>query len=178
MIDYDRFDTVIRRRGSQTIASMPQLGLYGSGADVSSALAELEARKKELNDDLAAGVVDASQVVIAPPAARVEGRSARKELGVFTLKIGIVLFLLISSGVLVADLAATKAKSLKIGGSEFWGKIEQELSRAASSSSGLPEEKKAKLLSDMRAVANKWRPFVREAVEIFSLEKNAGDKAP
>lgn len=178
MIDFDRFDTVIRRRGRQIIASMPQLGLYGSGPDTVSALAALEERKKELKDDLAAGVIDLSDVVIVPPARRVEGRSARKELSVFTLKIGIVLFLLISSGVLVAGLAEPKIKSLKVGGPEFWGKVERELERAGSSSSGLSEEKKTKLLADLRAVADKWRPFAREVVEIFSLEKSAGEKAP
>jgi len=47
-----------------------------------------------------------------------------------------------------------------IGGPRFWGKVEQELDRAADPASDLPPDKKQKLVNDVRVITARWRPFV------------------
>jgi hypothetical protein len=46
------------------------------------------------------------------------------------------------------------------GGKQFWEKIEQQLDRAADTSSDLPPEKKQKLINDVRVIVARWRPFI------------------
>lgn len=46
----------------------------------------------------------------------------------------------------------------KIGGSQFWSKVEKGLDDAAAAK--LPPEKKQKLLNDVRVIVARYRPFV------------------
>jgi hypothetical protein len=50
-----------------------------------------------------------------------------------------------------------------LGGREFWAKIEDGLDRAADPDTDLPAEKKQKLLSDVRVIVARWRPFIDAA---------------
>lgn len=55
-------------------------------------------------------------------------------------------------------------KQTSIGGAQFWGKIEQELARAADPKSDLPPEQKQRLINQFRAIVVRWRPFVDAVV--------------
>jgi hypothetical protein len=58
-------------------------------------------------------------------------------------------------------------KSIKIGGSEFWTQMEDELDRMARPGSDLSEAKKQKVLADIHAITAKWRPFVAEIQSVL-----------
>lgn len=183
MTDLESFDIIIRQRGTQTFANIPQLGLYGKGHDIPSALAALEKSKNELREALASGLVDASAIV---KPAKISAAANRRSLGMFTLKSAIVIALLFSAGVVATEVAAKRIESLittaqpymKIGGSRFWSKVEQDLERAAQSSSDMAEEKKKKLLTNIHVLVERWRPFVSEATQLFAPVQKADNKSP
>jgi hypothetical protein len=50
-----------------------------------------------------------------------------------------------------------------IGGRQFWTKLEGELGNLADPRMDIPPEKKAKILSQIRAISDRWRPFLAEA---------------
>lgn len=65
---------------------------------------------------------------------------------------------------------------------KFWRGIAQQLDKQAASHD-LQPAKKQRLLSDIRVLADRWRPFVREASRLFvapdtaSQQSTAGDAA-
>jgi hypothetical protein len=180
MARLDEFDIIVRRKDTSTIAIVPQLGLYAKGADIVSALELLEQRKKILREDLEAGVIDEADLIAEPVG--VQSRATRSgTIGQFTIKAVILIALLILTGWVASEVVSTKIgdvidksrfalQETKIGGAQFWTKVESDLERAASPSSDLSEEKKRKLLSSIRAIVDRWRPFVTEATLIFSPE--------
>lgn len=177
MTRIDEFEIVIRRDGGTFVAAVPQLGLFARGADAAAAVGTLEARKKRLAADMeAAGGIAAFPQL--PPSATSE-RGNIGVLGLFAAKVAIFLLLfcaaVVGSGAVVANKihgAVVSAMGTdSVGGSKFWSKVEQELDRAADPSHDLPEEKKQKLLSNLRIVVNRWRPFVAEIAPLFSDPK-------
>ena len=62
---------------------------------------------------------------------------------------------------------------LRIGGPQFWTKIERELDRAADPSSDLPPERKQKLINDVRMIVARWRPFIDAAQNGIQKPPNA-----
>lgn len=182
MPSLDEFDIVIRRKSANTIAALPQLGLYAKGADLNSALEVLEQKKKLLLEDLASGAVDPDLIrslgKTPPPASHPEN------LGPFALKAGILITLITFAVMVAAEFAAAKLETVMdkgrvvvassvqefTGGSgrKFWTGVEQALERAADPASDIPEEKKEKILSNIRTVAARWRPFVSEAISVVA----------
>jgi hypothetical protein len=171
----DELDVVIRRKNGKVIAGFPQLGLFAKADDVNAALAALDAKKKAFVADLEeAGELDTLEIEDRPaPTRRIAMIRPAGDLGQFALKAGIVVCCVVAafviSGVLMAskversiENAVNSVKSVKIGGSQFWTRMEDELDRMARPGSDLPEAKKQKLLADIRAIAAKWRPFVVE----------------
>lgn len=69
------------------------------------------------------------------------------------------------------DNLRTQLAGKTVGGSQFWGHVEQELDRAANPSTDLPPQTKQKLISDLRAIVARWRPFI-DAVQT-ELQKPA-----
>jgi hypothetical protein len=65
----------------------------------------------------------------------------------------------------------------KIGGSQFWAKVENEIDRAANSSSGMAPERQQKLLSNIRAIVTRVRPFVAEVAPLFSQDGQGTDRS-
>jgi hypothetical protein len=78
----------------------------------------------------------------------------------------------------VIDKARFALQETKVGGAQFWTKVESDLERAASPSSDLSEEKKRKLLLSVRAIVDRWRPFVTEALLIFFPEPKDRRESP
>ena len=171
----DAFDIVVRHKNGAVTASIPQLGLYAKAEDVAAALASLEVKKKAFLADLEeAGELDALTEDTRAPVSRhgtmmVTGSS----LGQFAIKTCIVATIFVASfavgGVVIAstiqssvERTVNKIKSVKIGGGQFWRKLEAEVDRMARLGNDIPEEKKQKLLADIRTIVGRAKPFVAE----------------
>ncbi len=181
----DELDVVIRHKGGKVIAGIPQIGLYAKGDDVNVALAALDARKKAFVTDLEeAGELDMLEIEDRPaPTRRVATITPAGGLGQFALKTGIVVCCVVAAFVFSAVLIASKVeqsiertvnnvKSIKIGGPQFWTRMEDELDRMARPGNDLPEAKKQKLLADIHAITAKWRPFVAEIQSVLTDPNN------
>src|SRR6516165_9352184 len=157
MNQLDKFEISIRRKDDRTIAAVPQLGLYATASDIHGALDALERKKAALLKDLVA-------------AATSQG------LAQFALKVGIVVVLVAAAIVITSNLIATKLESTrlawqttlqdysKIGGAQFWSKVEKSLDQLADPKSEMPEEKRQKILSNIRVLRDRWWPFIAEAM--------------
>jgi hypothetical protein len=82
----------------------------------------------------------------------------------FAVKTCIVAIVISACTIFVADWVIGSlqdaVREMRIGGRQFWSKIENELHQAAAASSDLPPEKKQRLLNDVRIIVARWRPFV------------------
>jgi hypothetical protein len=186
MSQLDELDVVIRRKGGKVIAGIPSIGLYAPADTVAAALDALEARKITYQSDLVeagfTGDMDIPNRASAVPVAR----SASGDLRSFALKFGIAIGLITAAVILVGGLLASKIDdtidrtvfavrtqlapiaNAKIGGSQFWAKVENEIDRAANSNNAMAPEKQQKLLSNIRAIVTRVRPFVAEVAPLFS----------
>jgi hypothetical protein len=174
MNQLDQFEISIRRRNDKITAAVPQLGLYATASDIHGALDALERKKAALLEDLtAAGEVEnLPAAAVADPVAPAPSQG----LAQFALKVGIVVALIAIAIVITANLVATKIETArlawqatiqehtKIGGAQFWSKVEKSLDQLADPKSEMPEEKRQKILSNIRVLRDRWWPFIAEAV--------------
>jgi hypothetical protein len=188
MSQLDELDVVIRRRGGKVVAGIPSVGLYASADTVAAALDALEARKAAYQSDLEEAGFTAdtdipNRAMVAP---RPTARLAPGDLRSFALKSLIAIGLVTAAIVLVGGLLVSKVDdtiartvysvqaqlgplaNAKIGGSQFWAKVENEIERVANPTNGLAAEKQQKLLSNIRAIVTRVRPFVAEVAPLFS----------
>src|SRR6516165_8698583 len=170
----DKFEISVRRKDDKITAAVPQLGLYATATDIHGALDALERKKAALLDDLtAAGEVEKlSAAAVADPVAPATSQG----LAQFALKVGIVVVLVAAAIVITSNLIATKLESTrlawqatlqdysKIGGAQFWSKVEKGLDQLADPKSEMPEEKRQKILSNIRVLRDRWWPFIAEAM--------------
>jgi hypothetical protein len=181
MSPLDKFEISIRQKDDKITAAVPQLGLYSTASDIHGALDALERKKAALLQDLtAAGEVEnLSAVAVAEPAVPV----ASHGLAQFALKVGIIVTLVAIVIVVTTNLVATKIESTraawqttiqehsKIGGAQFWSKIEKGLDQLADPKSEMPEDKRQKILSDIRAIRDRWWPFIAAALPADAKSK-------
>jgi hypothetical protein len=171
----DELDIVIRHKSGKVTAGIPQLGLYATADDVHAAITSLEHKRAAFLADLSeAGGLDDLEVrhynVGSPP------QRQRSELGQFTLKaliiIGLIAGAFMLSGAwierIVANTEAKMQQYTKVGGAQFWTKVEGELERAADPAHDMPQEKKRKLLSQIHVLVERWRPFMAEIAPLFA----------
>src|SRR5882724_9736170 len=173
----DEFDIVVRRKNARVIAGVPSLGVYATADSTAAALEALEVKKRAYEADLEeAGlteIIESSDNAPRPATAR----PPAGQLRVFALKVVIAVGIItaavvIGTGILVARVEASIDRTVysvrtqigpmangKIGGSQFWAKIESELERAASSDKDLTPEKQEKLLANIRSIVARVRPF-------------------
>jgi hypothetical protein len=78
----------------------------------------------------------------------------------------------------IAQLRATIEASSKIGGRQFWTKLEQELERQADPALDLSPEKKRKILAQIKTLSDRWRPFILEAASAVSCDVKEPAKSP
>jgi hypothetical protein len=175
--DLNQCDIVLRHRKDCVVAAIPQFGLFAQADTVQGALDALAVKRAVLQADL-----DAFEELSARDAA-----SARefvpfpwRDIRVFAAKAAIVFFLLIGAATYLAIRTQqivdstwykveTNIQRVALNsGRTFWSNVERELDRAADPTSDLPDEKKQKLLSDIRRIADRWRPFVTEVSGILS----------
>ena len=175
----DELDIVIRHKGGKVIAGIPQLSLYAKADDVHSAITALEQKRTAYFGDLAeSGALDDLEV----RAYAVSRASPRGDggLGQFTLTALIIIGLIAGAFILSAALLAPRIERIventeakmqqytKVGGAQFWEKLERELGRAADPAYEIPPEKKKKLLSQIHVLVERWRPFVAEVAPLFA----------
>jgi hypothetical protein len=177
----DKFEISIRRKDDKIIAAAPQLGLYATATDIHGAIDALERKKAALLEDLtAAGEIEhLFPVAAADPVAP----AASQGLAQFTLKVGIVVVLVAIAIVISTNLIATKLETTrvawqatlqdygKIGGAQFWSKVEKSLDDLANPKSEMPEDKRRKILSNIRAIRDRWWPFIAEAMAADAKSK-------
>jgi len=170
----DKFEISIRRKSDKITAAVPQLGLYATTTDIHGALDALERKKAALLEDLtAAGELEnLSPVAFANPVTSVTSHGLAR----FTLKVGIVVVLIAIAIVVTTNLLATKIETTraawqttlqehsKIGGAQFWSKVEKGLDDLANPKSEMPEDKRQKILADIRAIRDRWWPFIAAAM--------------
>ena len=162
-------------------AAVPQLGLYATASDSHSALDALERKKAALLEDLTAAgeMANLSGVAAADPVSLGPSYGLTR----FVLKVGIVVALVVIAIVITTnliadkiDLVATKIENTrlawqaslqeytKIGGAQFWLKVEKGLDQLADPKSEMPEEKRQKILANIRTIRERWWPFIAEAL--------------
>jgi hypothetical protein len=182
----DEFDVIIRRKNGRVIASIPPLGLYATADDTVAALDKLDVKKRTYEADLEeAGL---SEIIAASDNTTGASAAASKagSLRTVALKSGIIIgmitaALIIGGGILASRIDATIDRAIysvktqlgplangKIGGSQFWSKIESELQRAAAADNNLAPEKQERLLASIRAIVARVRPFASEIAPLFS----------
>src|SRR5262245_15790169 len=175
----DKFEISIRRKDDKITAAVPQLGLYATATDVYGALDALERKKAALLEDLtAAGEVENLSAVATDRVA-----PATSGLAQFTLKVGVFVVLVAIAIVVTTNLVATKIETTrqawqttlqdytKIGGAQFWSKVEKGLDQLADPKTEMPEDKRQKILSDIRAIRDRWWPFIAAAVPADAKSK-------
>jgi len=166
----DKLDIVIRHAGSKVVAGIPQIALYATAETVADALQILERKKNETKNDIAAaGIVD-------PVSVAAGAGLAAESIGRFAIKAGIVavmmLFVLAVSGALLANRIESVGRGI-VGadlsdGRQVWVNLENNLEKLALPANDMPEERKQKLLSNIRVVVNRLRPFVAEIAPLFT----------
>ena len=136
----EKLDIVIRHKNGKVIAGIPQLSLYAKADDIHSAITALEQKRTAYFGDLAeSGALDELEVrEYAVPHASPRGHGG---LGQFTLKALIIIGLIAGAFVLSAALLAPRIERIventeakmqqytKVGGAQFWEKLERELGR-------------------------------------------------
>ena len=103
-------------------------------------------------------------------------------IGLFLIKTVIVSAAIVLSAWILLDvldgfatrrmqqLEQTLRTATSLGGRQFWTKLEGELDKLADGRTDIPPEKKAKILSQIKAVSDRWRPFLTEAAAIVEGE--------
>jgi hypothetical protein len=158
MASIEELDTVIRRKGEKIVASIPQLGLVATGPDAQAAFLALEQKKRLLLADMkAAGVADDFEIASRSRSSRMQGQGLRwGRVWEFVVKLAIVIVVVAAAGLVSARIIKEQSR---IGGMQFWTKVEAAVARAADPAEDLPEAKKKKLLSDLRVIVDRWKPF-------------------
>ncbi len=79
-----------------------------------------------------------------------------------------------------AQLKQNISAATKIGGHDFWARISAELKKQAEPDKDLSAADKQEILADLRIIADRWRPFILEAVAAVTGEAThpAGSNSP
>jgi phage-related tail protein len=172
MTNLDKLDIVIRHAGGKVIAGIPQIALYATAESAAAALDGLERKKNALKDDIAAaGIAD-----VLPDVAGASTATSADGVGRFAIKSAIVavmiLLVLAVSGALLVNRIEAAGRAIAgtdlRGGRQFWTNLEQSLERMAEPSNEMSEERRQKILSNIRVVVNRYRPFAAEIALLFS----------
>ena len=181
MASIDELDMVIRRKREKVIASIPQLGLVATASEPQAALSALETKKNLLLEDMkAAGVADDFEIRSWSRGAPVGGQPLGwGRILEFLVKFAIVLVVLGGIGFASASVLAARIKEqTRVGGAQFWAKLEADLARVADPAHGMPEEKKKRILSDVRRVVAEWKPFAAELAPFFLALRGEAPQNP
>jgi hypothetical protein len=105
-------------------------------------------------------------------------------IGQFALKTAIVSVAIVLSVWVVLDvldgfatrrmqqLESTIRTATAVGGRQFWTRLEDELDKMADPRTDISPEKKRKILSQIKVISDRWRPFLSEVAS--SITGDAG----
>ena len=176
----DKFDIIIRCREDKVTASVPQLSLYATATDIPGALNVLEQKKAALRNDLdSAGMPDDLSAPATPLTVAEYGAPGTSQvLWQFVLKLTIFFAVAAVAIVIMTDLIARKLENLATtaettrlawqatlkgySGAQFWANIEKNLDQLAKSD--ISEDKREKILSDIRVIRDRWWPIIAETI--------------
>jgi hypothetical protein len=174
----NEFDIVIRHKGGKVTAGIPQLAIYATADDVHAAITALEQKRTAFFGDLAeAG--ELADVDVRPYSVGRLQSQTESGIGEFVVKAVIVIGLIVATVVLsaalllpqveraVVDIQARMLQVTKVGGPEFWTKVERELERAAEPTGDLDDSRRKKILSQLHVIVERWRPFIAEIGPLF-----------
>jgi len=168
----DKLDIVIRHADGKVVAGVPQIALYATGSSVAAALENLERKKTVLKEDIAAaGVLDPLPSAVGAPAMSVTDGVGRFALKSAIVAVMVLLVLGLAGALLAKRIEATARGVVSAdlrGGRQVWINLENSLERMADPSNEMSEERKQKLLSNIRVVVNRLRPFVAEFAPLFA----------
>ncbi len=192
--DFEHLDIVVRRKNGHCLASMPQINLFAAGESLPAALESLEKKKNDLVAELrTAQCLD--DFKIAPPdpyfyAPRREAMSVRRSALAFIGKTLVVVTALVIGGFFFTRYATKNVDQLlshqsvemrekfaSVGGAKFWANLEKQIANAADPKNDLPPAKKEAMLAQIRVLADRYRPFVREVALLF-YEPTEAPKSP
>jgi hypothetical protein len=103
-------------------------------------------------------------------------------IGLFLIKTVIVSAAIVLSTWILLDVldgfATRRMQQLEqtIRTATFWTKLEGELDKLADGRTDIPPEKKAKILSQVKAISDRWRPFLQEAAAAIEGDANKPPK--
>ena len=167
-------EIVLRGRDGEFVAGIPQLDLYVRADSPQKALDLLEEKKASL----ASGSADFGEfddLRTQPPLLSVVSR--RDEYATFAVKCAIAVgmstaAMLAFVGIIAVAISPALKKLKPAGSREILAAIEERLHRAAQPSEGFTEERKQKVLADVKLVAEKWGPFINDLLAILEKQKN------
>jgi hypothetical protein len=182
--DFEHLDIVVRSKNGHYLASMPQINVVAASDSLSAALEKLEKKKQELVAELtSADCLGEFKVAPSDPylyTARGQAASIRRSALGFIGKVAVVTAAIVIGGFFLSRLVSHNVDRLlshqsvelrerlaSVGGAKFWTNLETQIARAADPKNDLPPDKKAALLSQIRVLAERYRPFVREVSLLF-----------
>lgn len=168
------YEIELRGRDGEFVAGIPQLDLYVRAESAQKALELLEEKKASV----ASGADDFGEFDDLrtqpdyPSAAR-----RRSEYATFAVKCAIAIgmstaAMLLLFGIISAAISPTLKKLKPLGSREILAGLEERLHRAAQPSESFTEERKQKILADVKIVAEKWGPFINDLLAILEKQKN------
>jgi len=183
MRSWDSFDIIIRRKGAHFFAGVPEIGLYARGDDQNAALAALEKRKREIENELGA---DFEPFAIVAPT-KAQQHSESWAIGRFALKLLLVICLVGGSSIYVARIVAAKIEQASTqlrtvtSTPQMGAVIRRQIEKSADAARSVSDAEKQKLADDVRAIAERWKPVINEIVSVLlttsSCRANACEKS-
>jgi hypothetical protein len=170
MRELEDLDVILRRKDGMFMAIIPSLYLYATGETEAAALAAIGEKRRQIRqgwpDDREFQDLRGS---FAPNGEARRGQSG--SLGQFSLKCAIaalvgtlaVMLLLL----LIGFVAESRLRHARPSAQQIALVVETLISRAADPDSDLSEQRKQRILADMRTIADKWRPFLNELSDIL-----------
>ena len=167
----DKFDIVIRRQGGKVVAGIPQLYLFAKGEDIPAALNELENKRRYIESSLVEGDLDTidAATTVAASSLPAQAGGLRKFAAKAAILVGSIAFAVVAIGIVFLIQIENRLEKIgALGGGAFWAKAENELARLADPKNDLTPARKERLLAYIRAIGDRWRPFVIEIGHIFN----------
>jgi hypothetical protein len=182
--DFERLDIVIRGKNGNYLACMPQINLFAGAESVAASLDKLDKRKQELIAELsAAECLDEFPIAPSQPylyTGHAPSRVARRNALAFISKTIMIVAALVVGGIFFTHYAAKSMDQMlshqsaelrerfgRVGGPQFWANLEKQLANAADPKNDLAPAKKEAVLAQLRTIAERYRPFVRELSLLF-----------
>lgn len=182
--DFEGLDIVVRRKNEHFLASMPQINLFAAADSLPAALEKLENKKQELVAELsAADCLGEFRVAPSDPSlytGHAQTKATRRSALAFIGKTVVVVAALVVGGIIFSHYAAKSVDQMlshqsaelrdrfgRVGGVQFWANLEKQLANAADAKNDLPAAKKEAMLVQLKTIAERYRPFVREVLLLF-----------